>query len=874
MIELRVLGEIQLRADSGAPIEALLRQPKRLALLAYLAAPTPGTWHRRDVLLALFWPELDTTRARTALRNALYVIRQALGDAVLRTRGDEEIAVNPDALRTDLAVVWEALRSGRPGDALARYGGELLPGLIPPESDGFVRWLDTERARLRIAVASAAKARADALQRAGDFTAALTILRRVAEIQPDDETVVRTLMSLHETMGDRAGALAVFENYRARLASDYEAEPATETLAIVRRLRELRPDVGPVTSQAVKSARRPNNARAAAPASGKSNIATNGGPPNAPKTAASIRGSLALSAVAGVVVLASVVAAVEWRASHSSRPLVIGTSTPVTTDEGLQVEAAIAPNGRMVAYAKGTASRLHIFVQKLDGGTPWKLTGDSTAAELLPQWSPDSDELLFLSRSGAYVAPSVGGTPRLVARGTAGDGMVRSAAWWAAGDSIVIVRNDSLIVQALSSRGSRFVGAGRQLHSCVGSPRASWIACVSGNWLAFEPGPLFGNEAPSAIVLFPAGGGPAIDLTGSAFQHKSPAWSADGKFLWMLSNRDGEADEVYAVAIGGDGRVSGPFVRVGLTAESISLSERRIAYSVAIRRANIWSVSIPGDELTTLSKSATRLTSGNQLIELVSGSSDGKWIVYDSNVSGNADIYRMPLAGGAAERLTDDARPEYAGTLSPDGQELAWQRFIRGERHLFVKRLDGDSAREIMPVPGDQGVPHWSPDGRALAAWSHNKEAGAVFVVHRDAAGRWKRPAWRLEGGQLPVWSPDGRSLAFIRYDGGINTIPADSGAGRSIYTPRSGSADPVANQLVWSLDSATVWFIGSDARGRGGIWSVSSRGGAARLRVRFDDPSGRSHGAGLTTDGSRFYFTLDERFSNVWSAELRASSR
>src|SRR5512141_3310895 len=98
MVELQVLGEIRLRADDGTEVDTLLRQPKRLARLSYLASPAPGTWHRRDMLLALFWPELDTAHARTSLRNALYVIRQTLGDSVLRNRGDEESSIDPEVL--------------------------------------------------------------------------------------------------------------------------------------------------------------------------------------------------------------------------------------------------------------------------------------------------------------------------------------------------------------------------------------------------------------------------------------------------------------------------------------------------------------------------------------------------------------------------------------------------------------------------------------------------------------------------------------------------------------------------------------------------------------------------------------------------------
>jgi Tol biopolymer transport system component len=312
-------------------------------------------------------------------------------------------------------------------------------------------------------------------------------------------------------------------------------------------------------------------------------------------------------------------------------------------------------------------------------------------------------------------------------------------------------------------------------------------------------------------------------------------------------------------------------VRVGLsaTAESIDLSAKRIAYSVPVRRANIWAVPVPQDTVLAFSAVGTPITSGTDLIELLNATPDGRWLVYDSDLHGNADIFRMPpINGGHAEPLTDDPCPEYGGVLSPDGRELVWHRYVNGRRRLFWRRLDSDSAREISFGDGDQGVPHWSPDGRSLVAWSHDTEEGVVFVMHRDVRGVWQPPAWRMQGGRLPGWSPDGRAIAFIAPDGGIATIPADSGGVRVAYRPRPDSDDPTANQLVWK-DPSTIWFIGSDRRGRSGIWSVAARGGVARLRVDFDDPSGRANGVGFTTDGKRFYIALDERFSNVRWAEL-----
>lgn len=109
-----------------------------------------------------------------------------------------------------------------------------------------------------------------------------------------------------------------------------------------------------------------------------------------------------------------------------------------------------------------------------------------------------------------------------------------------------------------------------------------------------------------------------------------------------------------------------------------------------------------------------------------------------------------------------------------------------------------------------------------------------------------------------------------MRYDGSIETIPADSGARHRVYTPRRGSSDPIATYVYWRFDPSTFWFLANDAAGNGAIWSVPAQGGEARLRVRLDDPLGRTHGPTLTGDASRFYVTLEERFSNVWWAELR----
>lgn len=48
-----------------------------------------------------------------------------------------------------------------------------------------------------------------------------------------------------------------------------------------------------------------------------------------------------------------------------------------------------------------------------------------------------------------------------------------------------------------------------------------------------------------------------------------------------------------------------------------------------------------------------------------------------------------------------------------------------------------------------------------------------------------------------------------------------------------------------------------------------SPEGGIPRLLVRFDDPTRPSSRAEFATDGKRFYFTVQERESDIWRMEL-----
>jgi DNA-binding SARP family transcriptional activator len=240
MLELRLLGALDLRGTDGRTVDSVLRQPKRAALLAYLAAARPRGFHRRDTLLALFWPELDDTRARNALNTALRYLRVVLGTELLLSRGAEEVVLSENALWCDTEALEKSLHSGRLEDAIALYRGDMLDGFHIGDAPGFEEWLEEERARLRALVADAARTLAErcaAGKSAESAAQAVTWARRVCELAPDDEGARRRLIRLLDACGDRGGALRVYDDLAVWLEREFGTQPAAETQALMREVR-------------------------------------------------------------------------------------------------------------------------------------------------------------------------------------------------------------------------------------------------------------------------------------------------------------------------------------------------------------------------------------------------------------------------------------------------------------------------------------------------------------------------------------------------------------------------------------------------------------------------------------------------------------
>jgi DNA-binding SARP family transcriptional activator/TolB-like protein/Flp pilus assembly protein TadD len=238
MVRLRLLGGLDLRREGAEPLATILAQPKRLALLAYLALAPEQSFCRRDSIAALLWPDQDQEHSRGSLRQAVRFLRRELGDEVIRNRGEDEIGLDGSLIWCDVMAFQRALDADKLDEAAQLYRGGLLEGFFITEAaPEFDQWLDRERTRIRDLAAGALWAATERHRVCGALVEAIATARQAVRLSPDDEAGMRRLLRLLDDAGDRAGAIAAYEQFAERLRAEYEVEPSAETQRLIVAIR-------------------------------------------------------------------------------------------------------------------------------------------------------------------------------------------------------------------------------------------------------------------------------------------------------------------------------------------------------------------------------------------------------------------------------------------------------------------------------------------------------------------------------------------------------------------------------------------------------------------------------------------------------------
>jgi Tol biopolymer transport system component len=210
-------------------------------------------------------------------------------------------------------------------------------------------------------------------------------------------------------------------------------------------------------------------------------------------------------------------------------------------------------------------------------------------------------------------------------------------------------------------------------------------------------------------------------------------------------------------------------------------------------------------------------------------SPSGTQIAYDSNVSGNTEIWMMDGDGGHQHQVTHDPGFEhFEPSWAPDGRSILFERCDEPFGFLAlcdidVVKADGTGMRSIVANHRFNVHAVFSPDGKHIAfASDRNGFIAAVWVVDTDGShlrqvtqpamlGFW--PDWSADGQRVVfsdhccaphsnVWSarPDGSDLRRITsslpgHDNAFASVAPD-GQG-IVYDSNEAYADGCCNDLV-----------------------------------------------------------------------------
>ena len=629
-------------------------------------------------------------------------------------------------------------------------------------------------------------------------------------------------------------------------------------------------DQGTPQLQSAPVANIPSLTSAEAPAAYQARIADGGPVTHQPNRR---RKMLVLVGIVAVLLAGSLIAA---RYLTGGEPrFEIGTTRQITNDIGLEVTPSFSPDGNMIAYAAGQPGRTSIMVRHIGGGDAIRL-----AEGLTPQWSPDGSRLVYADSAGIAAVPVLGGTPQRLVRNPDKEYTV-SPAWSHDGKFLAYAQ-----VRTIGGFGAIWIANAdgtnpqkirdtNEPHALAWSPNDDRLTLVEGNLLYVYSATQFGNMAPSRVLVINRDGKDATVLTDSLRQSVSPVWSPDGDGVFYVSNAGGGRDLYYQRVRGT--RPDGLPQRLtsGLKIHGIAATTgNRVAYSAWTTNVSIWSLPFPKSGPVSVS-TARSIMSTTESIEVVRLSPDGQWLAFDSDRSGNADIYKMRVDGTGLQQLTTNSADDFRPSWSPDGREIAFHSWRSGSRDSYVVSADGAIERLIASGPAHEFSGTWSPDGKQIAFESDRTGQIEIYIVPSTGGGTPRRLT--TGGGSLPRWSPDGKFIAYtvtatntpgVAPDAPLRVIPVEGGPVRAIPIP--ASFGEMAAIEGWSADGKKLYFRVIAPNGDRNIAEASLDGTPPMTLVRFDDREKRPFNPFFTTDGKTIYFTLGRHEADLWLMDLK----
>ncbi len=501
-------------------------------------------------------------------------------------------------------------------------------------------------------------------------------------------------------------------------------------------------------------------------------------------------------------------------------PVSTRTAIPLTTYPGREYHPALSTDGTRVAFAWAGPgqSRTAIYIKQRNAESALQVS-DEPGWAAWPAWAPDGQTVAFVQTvdtvSTIGLVPSLGGAVRWL---HATRGLIEGLDWSPDGNQLVFAATDTvsgryrLFVCDLASSAVVPVPVTRADNAGDFRPRFG----PSGRRLAWIG---LDRAGRSGILVAPAAGGAARQVTTSLDNLHGLAWTADGEALVYAASAAG-ISRLWEVPEGG-----GP--------PDLIATSGQFAWNPAIARGtgdlvfeevqvdqDLWRVVVTDRESwqmqATSFVSSTRWESGADFRP------DGQAVAFISARSGRPEIWLADANGAKPRKLTELGATALSNLLwSPAGDHLACNAVLGGETRILIVALASGRPQQMSTGRPRETFVAWGAGGADLLVAA---AVDTTWQIYRLAVDNSEAVPLTRRGGLTARESADGRTLYFTRPDRpGLWRRQAGGRITPELVLPDLGPAD----RYNWRLDGGRI------------LWVV--RAGGTALLASYDLATGRS---------------------------------
>jgi Tol biopolymer transport system component/DNA-binding winged helix-turn-helix (wHTH) protein len=358
----------------------------------------------------------------------------------------------------------------------------------------------------------------------------------------------------------------------------------------------------------------------------------------------------------------------------------------------------------------------------------------------------------------------------------------------------------------------------------------------------------------------------------SIYQRGAPAWSPDGKVIaFSIITTEGGRSRMKVIGVGVDDRKESTLIPPSWTnirdvswlpdGSALIINGRDEAVG-SEPRMQVWRVPLKGGEARRITNDLNNYFSislsadGSTLIALQWQATSGLWIAPAENPSAAAQV-----TAGTLDRQDG----HYGVSVAPDGR-LIYVSDHSGKRDLWSVNADGTELKQLTDATHKDLSPAVSPDGRYIVFQScRNANSDRAYNIWRvDADGRNPTQLTRGTYDSEPAFSPDGESVVYVAQEDHVPRLRrVPIGGGEPVAVTNEFSQHP-----AFSPDGKVLVYyrMNQKQRDQRHLVFIPAQGGAPLKTL----PAPKNFGSVMAwapTGDSLFY--RDNTLTSIWQLPL-----